>query len=61
MAENKFEWKERMRLEKAKKKLGKQQFAMAERIKKSAIRWKGREASGKASKGFRPAVVEGRE
>ena len=51
-----YEAKHRLKLAKSKKRLARFQYVMGERIKKGDLKWKGREASGKASKGFRPAV-----
>ncbi len=45
-----------LELKKSANRLAKFQYMMGERIKKSGLRWKGREASAKASSGFRPAV-----
>ena len=52
-----YEAKHRMKLAKSKKRLAKFQYVMAERVKRGDLKWKGREASGKASSGFRPAVT----
>ena len=52
----KYEAKKALKLKKSANRLAKFQYMMAERIKKSELRWKGREAAGKASSGFRPAV-----
>lgn len=51
-----YEAKHRLKLKKSAKRLARSQRMMDERIKKSGLRWKRREASGKASSGFRPAV-----
>ncbi|MBC8521929.1 MAG: hypothetical protein H8D26_08095 [Methanomicrobia archaeon] len=51
-----YEAKHGLKLKKSANRLAKFQYMMAERIKKSGLRWNGREAAGKASKGFRPAV-----
>jgi len=51
-----YEAKHGLKLKKSANRLAKFRYMMAERIKKSGLRWKGREAAGKASSGFRPAV-----
>jgi len=51
-----YEAKHGLKLKKSTSRLAKFQYMMAERIKKSGLRWKGRETSGKASSGFRPAL-----
>ena len=51
-----YEAKHALKLKKSASRLAKFQYAMGERIKKGDLKWKGREAAGKASAGFRPAV-----
>jgi len=51
-----YEAKHGLKLKKSAVRLAKFQYMMAERIKKGDLKWKGREAAGKASSGFRPAV-----
>lgn len=52
-----YEAKHRLKLAKSKKRLARFQYMMAERVKKGDMKWKLREAAGKASSGFRPAVT----
>ena len=51
-----YESKHALKLKKSASRLAKFQYMMAERIKKGDMKWKGREAAGKASSGFRPAL-----
>ncbi len=51
-----YEAKHALKLKKSANRLAKFQYMMAERIKKGDMKWKGREAAGKASSGFRPAL-----
>ncbi len=52
----KYEAKKALKLKKSAIHMAKFQYMMAERMKKGDMKWKGREAAGKASSGFRPAV-----
>ena len=49
-----YEAKHKLKLKKSAARLAKLQYKMFERIKKGDLKWKGREASGKASAGLRP-------